>query len=75
MFRLLLIGFFSWIIYALYKKMLKRAVGQRGRAVRTNPIQTVKPGEMVACAKCETFVLKNEALEKNGSYYCSKSCA
>ncbi len=31
-------------------------------------------GEMIPCSKCQTYVLKLEAFEKNGKYYCSERC-
>jgi len=33
-----------------------------------------KPGEMVACAKCGTFVLKAEAIRSGENSYCSRGC-
>ncbi len=81
MIRIALIGFFAWIIYKLYKMMLRKAAGQKNkqqvwqvRRTRSNSAKTLEPGEMVSCAKCKTFVLKKEAVEKNGQYFCSKSC-
>ncbi len=34
-----------------------------------------KPGEMVACARCGTFVLKAEAMRSGENFYCSRGCA
>ena len=37
---------------------------------------TEKEGEiMVECARCGTFVSADEAIIKEGRYYCSKACA
>lgn len=29
---------------------------------------------MVECEKCKTFIAKNEAINKNGRYFCSNDC-
>jgi len=30
--------------------------------------------DMVACKKCDTYITLDDALIKDGSYYCSKEC-
>ncbi|GAX87264.1 conserved hypothetical protein [Lebetimonas natsushimae] len=44
--------------------------------VKTNKKEIQKDSEeneFVQCENCKTFVLKKEAIEKNGKYYC-KEC-
>lgn len=70
MFRILLGILIIYVIYILWKRLSSAAK----RAQRRSS-QGVLTGEMVSCSKCNIFILKNEAVEKKGKYYCSKQCA
>lgn len=59
------------MIYALV--MLLRSVARRVRPPR-RPGEIGKPGEMVVCARCGTFVLEALAIENGGHWYCCESC-
>lgn len=67
MLRILVAIILIYIIWRLWKK-----AGQSGRAKTVKPLD--KPGEMVACSRCGTFVIKAEAIKNRGHYYCSESC-
>ena len=56
------------IYYVFFRK--KKPSGNNG----SQP--TEKDGEiMVECTQCGTFVSADEAIIKEGRYYCSKACA
>ena len=56
---LLGIALVIWILFRLAK----------GPKVEKKPTKRV--GDMVACARCGTFVPRGEALKKGEKYYCS----
>ena len=74
MFRLLFAVLIIYLLYTLWKRTTgKSAKIEReveGRAAKKD----LTPGEMVPCSKCQTFVLKSEAVQKAGKYYCSRHC-
>lgn len=71
MFRLLFAFLIIYFLYLVWKKV----AGKKNRTIYKSPgSDHLTPGEMVSCAKCETFVLKSEAVEKGGKYYCSRHC-
>jgi len=69
MLRLLTIAL---IIYALV--VLWRRVGSKSRPSDLDDRGLAKPGEMVACFRCGTFVLLSEAIKNGGHFYCSEDC-
>ncbi len=60
---LLLIG--AWLIYRIVRDFLRRAQGTQTPAGRR------APAEMTACTLCGTFVPRDQAIERDGKYYCS----
>ncbi|PIU54873.1 MAG: hypothetical protein COS89_08860 [Deltaproteobacteria bacterium CG07_land_8_20_14_0_80_38_7] len=70
MLRIIFIGALIYFIY----KLLKRSVIKTQKVPNPDKTKSLEAGEMVACAKCETFVLKTEAFESKGKFYCSKTC-
>lgn len=50
-----------WILFRLAK----------GPAVENKPAKKV--GDMVRCARCGTFVPRNEALQQADRFYCSRA--
>ena len=60
MIKLLVLGAVLYLIYTfLFKKKTKVE----------NEVQ-----DLVECAKCGTFIASDEAIKKNGLYFCSKEC-
>jgi len=58
--KLLVLGAVLYLIYTfLFKKKTKVE----------NEVQ-----DLVECAKCGTFIASDEAIKKNGLYFCSKEC-
>jgi uncharacterized protein len=51
-------------IYFLFIKTYKKEIKKSDKS---------DENEFVQCENCKTFVLKKEAIEKNGKYYC-KDC-
>jgi len=60
------------IIYILFFKKSKKEV-QNNR--KKNRKQAPKGDIMMECKKCETFVSEDEAIIKDGNFYCTKTCA
>lgn len=69
MFKLIAIAV---LVYALVTLLAKMSKG--GRLGGGRPREKLKAGEMVACARCGTFILKAEAIENGGHPYCSPHC-
>lgn len=42
---------------------------------RGSPAKPIVIGEMVACARCGTYVARNQAVEKSGKLFCCEACA
>ena len=78
------------VIYAVYhfwikkpqiktqKQATQRAheeAKQKARRSQTKKKETEEEDTMVPCEKCGTYVAVDEAIIKDGRYYCSKSCA
>ena len=70
MFRIILILLIIYLLYVLLKRIMYKKPKVHGPRAGNN----LPPGEMVECTKCQTFVLRSNAIEKGGKYYCSKSC-
>ncbi|WP_027326781.1 PP0621 family protein [Helicobacter pametensis] len=60
---LLILGIIALIIWFFFIKK---------RPTKTN--HHPQADSMVECQKCKTFIMQNEAILSNGSYYCSKEC-
>ncbi len=67
-FKFLIFAVIMFIIYTLFfKKSTPKKGGEKSNE---------NDGEiMVECCECSTFVSKDEAIIKNGKFYCSKECA
>jgi len=70
MFRILFVLLIVYLLYAFWKRVRAKTTGSEKPQIKKD----MMPGEMVSCAKCQTFVLKGEAIEKGGKFYCSKHC-
>ena len=67
-FKFLIFAVIMFIIYTLFFKKSE----QKQKPAKKRE----EDGEvMVECSKCSTFVSKDEAIIKNGQFYCSKECA
>ncbi|AFL67739.1 PP0621 family protein [Sulfurospirillum barnesii] len=62
------------VLFLIYLFFFKN---RRQEDVKKSTTHTkVLEGEtMVECQKCSTFVSHNEAIIKDGQFYCSKECA
>jgi len=70
--KALLLGVIFFIIYTIFfKKSAKEQTINR----KKNKKETQKGDIMVECVECETFVSEDEAIIKDGKFYCSKKCA
>ena len=70
MFRIILILLLIYLIYSLWKRLRSR----KAKTTSRRSGDSLPPGEMIPCDKCQTFVLRSDAMEKKGKYYCSKGC-
>lgn len=59
------------IIYVIWRVIARTRIRVRHMAKSQ---EAIAPGEMVSCAGCGTFVLKNEAQLHGGKTYCSERC-
>ncbi|HIP31116.1 MAG TPA: Prokaryotic metallothionein [Sulfurospirillum arcachonense] len=61
-----------FVIYIMFfKKSNKEVQSNRKKSKKQAP----KGDVMMECEKCETFVSEDEAIIKDGKFYCSKKCA
>lgn len=61
-----------FVIYIMFfKKSNKDIQDNRKRSKKPAP----KGDVMMECEECETFVSEDEAIIKDGKFYCSKKCA
>ena len=79
MFKLLLTAAIIAGIYFFFIKKPQVTEHRRKKAeeaTRKRPeTRCEEEDTMVPCAKCGTYVATDEAIIKDGRYYCSKSCA
>lgn len=64
--KIIIFGIAIYIIYSTIKKYFKKTSSSSSQ-----PPEDV----MLACHSCGTFVESNDAILKDGHYYCSKECA
>jgi uncharacterized protein len=70
--KALLLGAIFYVIYIMFfKKSAKKQPQNRKKSKKDTP----KGDIMVECVECETFVSEDEAIIKDGKFYCSKKCA
>ncbi len=60
-----------FIIYLMFFKRSKKEVHRK----KSNGKKTISGDTMLECAACETFVSEDEAIIKDGKFYCCKECA
>ncbi len=60
------------VIYIMFFKRSKEEVQHKRKRSKN---QAPKGDVMMECEKCETFVSEDEAIIKDGKFYCSKQCA
>lgn len=68
---LALIAIFFMIYIMFFKKSNKNVNVDKKKSKKSIP----KGDIMIECEKCGTFVSEDEALIKDGKFYCSKNCA
>ncbi len=65
-FRLLTILLIAWLVYALYKRYIKK------KSKNLQPRKNRKPEKIVKCEHCATHIPEHEAIVDKGRYYCSE---
>ncbi len=65
--KLLIVGV---IVYAIYFVLFKKPAIQK-----KNKQENIDSETMLECAKCGAYVSSEEAIIKDGKFYCSKECA
>lgn len=68
----LLLVVILFVIYIMFFKKSNKVENAK-RKKSKKPIQ--KGDVMMECQECETFVSEDEAIIKDGKFYCSKKCA
>jgi len=70
--KALILGVIFYIIYIMFfKKTTKEQTTGSKKSKKSAP----KGDIMIECEECETFVSEDEAIIKDGKFYCSKKCA
>lgn len=69
LFKFVLLAGIFFVIYIMFFK--KKAVKNQ----HTNKKPTQKGDIMMECTECGVFVSEDEAIIKDGKFYCSKQCA
>lgn len=69
---LILIIIFLIIYIAFFKQSTK--VKSKPKTNKTNH-KSVSGEILMECNECQTFVAQDDAIIKDGKYYCSKECA
>ena len=68
---LMLIIIFFIIYIVFFKKSAPKNVTKRKNSNKKTPSGEI----MMECEKCHTFVSENDAIIKDGKFYCSVECA
>jgi len=71
LFKFLILAVIFFLIYTMLFKKSKKEMPHKKR----NGKKKVSGDIMLECTKCETFVSEDEAILKDGKFYCSKECA
>ena len=69
--KVIAVGLVLYMIYRWSGGMLAKGGSNPGRE---HSSEEEDGDTMVECGKCSTYVLKEEAVEYKGIYYCSKEC-
>jgi hypothetical protein len=73
MLRLFIVGLLIYLIWSFWKKATGAARRTAASSAPGVP-KTGMPAEMVACARCGTFILKAESIDHDGQAFCSEAC-
>lgn len=65
--RLIIFGLIFWLLYRTVQRLLNKPESPQPQQPRK-----VTSTDMVRCAYCGIHIPKNEALERDGHYYCSE---
>lgn len=63
--RLIVIGLIIWFLYRAVQRMLEKP------RTTERPTRPASSRDMVKCAYCGIHIPRDEALEREGKYYCS----
>ena len=63
------------ILFLIYIMFFKRSNTAETVSKKKKKKAAPKGDIMMECEKCETFVSEDEAIIKDGKFYCSKKCA
>jgi len=63
------------ILFVIYIAFFKKPSNIETKNNKQNKQKAPKGDVMIECEKCETFVSEDEAIIKDGKFYCSKKCA
>ena len=62
--RLIVIGLIIWLVYRMFYRLLNKPKAQQ-------KVKKQSPRDMVKCAHCGIHIPSEEALERDGHFYCS----
>ncbi|MBL0687727.1 MAG: Prokaryotic metallothionein [Sulfurospirillum sp.] len=68
---LALLGIF-FVIYIMFFKKSNKSIYTEKTEKKTS---TSKVNIMMECEECKTFINQDDAIIKDGEFYCSKKCA
>lgn len=68
--KILLTAGLIYIVYIAFFK--KPAIAAEKKETKSQPIDTAD--DMIACAKCGTYISADEAILSTGQSFCSKEC-
>lgn len=63
------------ILFIIYIMFFKKSNTTNTTSTKKTKKSAPKGDIMMECEKCETFVSEDEAIIKDGKFYCSKKCA
>ncbi|PIR25024.1 MAG: hypothetical protein COX62_06475 [Deltaproteobacteria bacterium CG_4_10_14_0_2_um_filter_43_8] len=63
-----------YLLYRFIKGLLSLGDKKTKPTAKAEQKTVSSPREMVQCAKCEVYLLKNDTKEQNGKYYCNPRC-
>ncbi|MFO7592874.1 MAG: PP0621 family protein [Pseudomonadota bacterium] len=66
--RLIVIGLIVWLLYRMFYRLLNKPKTQEKGKIKQS---ASSPGKMVKCAHCGIHIPAEEALERDGHFYCS----
>lgn len=63
------------ILFVIYIAFFKKSNNRNNESKRKNKKPELKGDIMMECQECGTFVSEDDAIIKDGKFYCSKECA